>query len=412
MAQASETVVNFKEALKVLYRQPRLDTIVYKDYPLLAMVPKDPNFFGQSDGYHITAKYGRASARSHTFDDAQTNRTTAKLGRFKLERKSDYAIFRLTNELIDASGNDMGALMQALKEGMDDAFGRLSRNLNRELWGNGGGARAQVGSDPSGGTTLTLKNKNDIVAFEVDDEVVVSADDGTSGSVRTGSATITGIDEENGQLETDSNWDTQIGSIAADDYIFIEGDFGKAITGLTGWIPQNSSDVGTLFGVDRTAHIARLAGHRHDGSSEPVEEALKSLAALIRRGTGRPDRGFANPIDLANLENALGTRVTYEMVQTRPTEKSGLIGFDSIKVTTGNGKVNMVSDPDCPQGTMWLLQMQTWVFAHLKALPHPTIQGSGFLDLDSADEREFRAVWRGQLGSAACGKNGRVEIQS
>tara|TARA_Y100001938_G_C7871827_1_gene320681 strand:- start:26 stop:550 length:525 start_codon:yes stop_codon:yes gene_type:complete len=169
-----------------------------------------------------------------------------------------------------------------------------------------------------------------------------------------------------------------------------------------------------FFGLDRGIDPTRLAGSRFNGVGLPIEEALKRISTLIVRNGGRPDTVFLNPIDYERLELSLEGRARFETMTTQVGGKrSATVGFDSMIITTTAGKANVVADVDCPQGTGYMLQMDTWEMHHLKGLPHMLTRGAGEGGgrmVQNADSVEFRAVYRGNLACTAPGYNGVVQL--
>jgi hypothetical protein len=110
----------------------------YKDNPLLALMPKATDFYGEDAKAPL--KYAPNAGRSSTFATAQTNSTNVKNVAFRYQRASDYAVARITNELILASKNNSGAFVSALKQEIDSAQLNVSNSAAQAVYGNGSGA--------------------------------------------------------------------------------------------------------------------------------------------------------------------------------------------------------------------------------------------------------------------------------
>ena len=123
----------------------------------------------------------------------------------------------------------------------------------------------------------------------------------------------------------------------------------------------------------------RLAGSRFNGIGLPIEEALKRISTLIVRNGGRPDTVFLNPIDYERLELSLEGRARFETMTTQVGGKrSASIGFDSMLITTTAGKANVFADVNCPQGTGYMLQMDTLEVPPSEGLPAHDHSGCRF----------------------------------
>ncbi len=97
------------------------------------------------------------------------------------------------------------------------------------------GIRGRV--DPSSNlatATITLERAADARLFSAGDKIVASASDGTTGVVRAGSVTLTGVNLATGVLTASGNWSAGIAAIAASDHLFKFGEFGTA-PGGDGW---------------------------------------------------------------------------------------------------------------------------------------------------------------------------------
>jgi len=441
MATGQITQLNFAAAMKQIYPQKRVELIFYKHHPLLSKVRKREDFYGFDGGgtMAIAVQDGAPSGgRSATFGDAQANISTGLDRRFSITRQSDYQLWQLDNEVIEASSRDVGAIMKVLKNKGDAALLNLSRNLASNLYGNGGGARGQGNGVAPVGTTMILANPSDIVNFEVDMVIVASdvSGDGTNGVIRgpgiapflvSDTAIVTAVNRAIGTV----TFNAIPASWVNTDFYFQQGDVtglntgdpglpaavtGIVCMGLGGWIPTVAPVLGAdnFFGLDRGSDPTRLAGSRFNGLGLPIEEALKRISTLIVRNGGRPDTVFLNPLDYERLELSLEGRARFETMTTQVGGKrSAQVGFDSMIITTTAGKANVFADVDCPQGTGYMLQMDTWEMHHLKGLPHMLTRGAGQGGgrmVAGADSVEFRAAYRGNLACIAPGYNGTVQL--
>lgn len=404
---AALTISDITPLLKELYPDGAPEDANYKSAPFYAMVPKFQEAYGEL--YKVPLIYGRPQGRSATFATAQTNQTAGKYTAFDVSLVSDYATAQITGESIDKTKKDKGAFVQALKAEMDGALGQLKRSLVHGLYRNGGGAIGQVGAYTATATTLTLSNVEDVVFFEVGQVIVADTTDGTSGSVNAGSATLSAVNRSTGVLTASAAWDTGIASIAVNDYLFVQGDFGAKVKGLDAWIPSSAPSSTSFFGVDRSVDTDRLGGVRYDGSSQAIEEALQDGIERCARNGGNPDVIFMHPKQLSNLIKAMGSKAVYDMRYS----DSGKIGFRSVKVDTPVGTLDIVPDINCQHNVAWGLQMDTWVLLSIGSTPKMLDDdGNAMLRAASSDAVELRCVYRAQLGCRAPGYNVRITLPS
>lgn len=400
------SVSNMTAILKTLYPQGQPLDLVYKDHPLLALLPKDEGFFGENK--KIPLKFGGNAGRSSSFARALANQSNVKTSAFLITRASDYAIASISNELLEASKHDAGAFVEGFKLETDGAMTKLSASLAQALYGNGSGVIGQIDAAVTlASTTLTLRDPETIVFFEEGDVIRLSANNDGSGAVRTGSLVIEGINRVTGVITTTANISTGVAAANVNDYISIDGDYDNKVSGLGAWIPATAPGSTAFFGVDRTLDVTRLGGHRGDYSALPIEEALIRGASLIGRDGGKPSHVFMNYEQHANLISSLGSKVQYVDIESSYAN----IGFQGVKVNVGNGMVTVIPDQNCPSNRMHMLQMDSWKFCSLGKAPRLfNTDGNAILRTGSADSLELRCLYYGQLACMAPGWNGNFQI--
>lgn len=412
---AASTTANLAEILVKRYEKLK-ERQMYEAAPLLALLAKDNKFDGES--MFIPIRYTNEPGGSATFDYALANRGPAGFKRFEVTRRKDYGIASIETELFRAakSAGDGGAVVGVVDAVLKGLRNTQKRSLCKSLYGNAGGARGQIASG-HGSDTITLLNKEDIVWFEPGMTLDGATTDGTSGSVITGGvlAKIASVDPEAGTITNNGagNWNdaTGINGIAANNYLFRQGDFGLVIQGLGAWIPPTVTST-TFNGVNRTIHKERLGGCRITPTTEgfeysTIEDAALALLERIWRAGGSPDKIFLHPKRYRRLSKELGSRRQYVDVKTEVG-----IGFKGIVIEGQGGECTVMSDPNCPRDTMWALTMDTWKLHTLGDL-------MGILDDDgnepwiregTADALQVRMSTMGNLSCDAPGLNGRADL--
>lgn len=397
-------LTSFDSALKQHYTNDMVENMVYKDNPLLAMLPKMENFGGKN--LPIPIIFGNPQGRSATFSTAKSNKGNSKLEDFVLTRNKDYSLASIDNETIEASKGDANAFLEAATVEIDGAIQSATRSLAVSLYGTGSGSIGQA-SGSTTGTTTTLSEPEDVTNFEIGMELVFSTADG-GGAVKSGSVTITGVDRDTGVITHDAATAIDGGTgIAANDYIFVEGDYDLKLKGLRAWLPDNTPSATAFFGVDRTQDATRLGGIRFDGSALPIEEALVSAAARAGREGGRPDHCFMSYNKFSDLEKALGSKVQYVDVQSTNAE----VGFRGILIHGPRGPIRVVPDQNCPDSRAFMLQMDVWKLYSLGKAPK-ILDSDGLKMLREADDDavEVRVGYYAQLGCRAPGWNVNVKL--
>ena len=406
------TQISYDPVLKELWPQSDINNLVNEGAPALAMLSKRQDFFG--DILNIALQHGNPQGRSATFATAQTNEQPSTQKKWQAQRKSDYVVFSLDTELIEASQNDRGSIVRALEHESRSALEQLGRSWHHAIYDDGTGVIGDVGAYTASASTFTLGTIPDVVNFEINQEVVAAAT--RSGAIRSGSATVTGVNRDTGVITSDSAWDSQITGFAANDFIFVQGDAQNAATnplkilGFAAWLPTTAPTGGdSHLGVDRSVDTVRLAGTRFDGSALTYEEAMIQGSARVSRNgaQARIDTAFMNTDDFGNFITELGSKK--ELMET----KVGDVGFEGVKVHGGGGTFNVFPDFQCPKGRSYLLKMSTWKWYGLGESPRLIqVDGNRGLRKTSADAIEFRAVYRGELICDAPGWNGVVTLPS
>lgn len=399
-------MTSFASALKVHYTDDRVVNMVYKDNPLLAMMAKMENFGGKN--LPIPIQYGNSQNRSATFATAQASDTTSKITDFVLTRNHDYAVAKIDNETLLASQGDANAFMEAATTEIDSAISQITRSLAIAMYRSGSGSIGQANASVTG-TSLQLKNADDVTNFEVGQELKFSTADG-SGSLKTGSVTIVAVNRDTGELTTDATSAIDGGTgVAANDYIFIDGDHAAKIKGLQAWLPNTAPTNTPFFGVDRSVDVTRLGGIRYDGSALPIEEAVIGAIHRVAREGGTPSHLFLNYSKWDELVKALGSKVQY--IDDIVKSGEATFSFRGIMVHGPKGPVKVVPDQNCPSDRGFLLQLDTWKLYSLKKAPHILdTDGMKMLRQSSADGVEVRVGYYSQVGCRAPGKNCNIKL--
>lgn len=398
--------------LKQHYVQKPPENEVYKDHPFMAMLKKYEKFGGESRKIPLIS--GNPQGRSATFSSALANQTNAQLKAYFITRNHDYGIATIDGETLEASIGDMNAFIEAATVQIDGSMQAVGNSLGGALYRDGEGWIGQVLAEPAetaGTFSFTLLDPQTVTGFEVGQTLNIwSAITGGTQRNSDGSDVswpIAAVNRTTGVITLTGTYNSS-GTIAASDYIFVEGDRGNKVKGLDAWLPATVTST-PFFGVDRTADPTRLAGIRYDGSAQPIEEALIDAASLIAREGGKPDHCFLNYAQYANLEKALGSKVQYVDITTQYVD----VGFRGMMINGPKGPIKVIPDQDCLPNVAFMLQMNTWELNSIGKAPKILkLDGLDFLRLSSADAVEARCGYYAQLACFAPGWNGRVTLQS
>ena len=398
----SQSVANFAAALKQHYTSERIENMVYKDNPFLAMIGKYENFGGEN--LKLPIKWGNPQGRSADFALAQNNKYASSISAFLLTRQQDYSLASINNQVLEASKGNANAFMEAATTEIDGAIASASRSLAIGLFGDGSGAIGQV---TTGGTvtSFTLKQVDDVTNFEVGMTLQFNTNKtGNSGTLApsgTAGLLVSAVNRDTGVITHAS------GTIGTNDYVYQIGDYDAKIKGLDAWLPSTApGSTDSFFGVERDLDATRLAGIRFNGESLPLEEALIGAASRCAREGGKPDVCFVNYSNFADLEKALGSKVSYVDEKVNPS-----IGFRGILIHGPRGPIKVIPDQNCPKDVAYMLDMSVWKLYSLGKAPKILdSDGLRFLRESDADAVEVRVGYYAQLGCRGPGYNVRISL--
>lgn len=396
------TTTNLDPVLKNIYKERMFNMLTFKKRPLLGMLAKFEKFGGRS--LPVPIVYGNpAGGRSRVFSTAQANRSAVVAESFDMTRVSDYLVAGIDGEAIEATRDDSYAFIAGLKAVVDGAINAMSDSIETALFRTASGAIASVGALST--VYLTLAQINDIYNFELNMELVF-ADDAIGTTLRAGTATVTGVNYQTGVLTSDANWVTaQITGLIVGDYIFVHGDQAGGgssvlnLSGLQSWFPAAAPSSTAFFGVNRSVS-GRLYGTIHDGSADPVEEALiDAESKTSAMGMGSPTVVVMHHAQVRALNKELGAKKEYSEVAAQ--NGKGMIAnisYRGITVQGDNEVLKIVAANKCPTTTAFGLNLESCKFMTLgRAVKFLSEDGLRILRYAASDGYELRVGSRGNF---------------
>lgn len=411
-------LTEFDAMLKEIYPDIRVESLAKRNRPLLEWMPMRDTFYG--DSYVVPVLYEDPQGRGTTLKKAVTNANTTKQTKFvSTERKKDYGAVQIESEAIMAASKDVGSFMRAKDaqiSGMLRNLGKflhvgMYRDTNRVI-----GTISSIGNGSGTNDKLTLTNKSDVYYFG-EGQVLSFLDDSnsdayiTSDGSATATVTVEKVDLSAGTIEVDTNTAFSGGGgedVASDDKIVADNDKGNSIAGLASWLPLTAETSGTFFSADRTKNVAALQGHRVNNTGRSILENGQELAMEIGEFGGEPDAWFMNPRAGLQLLEQVGAKVER---MDGGKANVGFTGFELVNFITGPIKV--IFDFGCPPNRAYMLQKDTWHFAHMGAVPH-IIRDDGNSSLRDPDGDydgiEVRGRYFGELFCEVPGFNGTMAV--
>jgi hypothetical protein len=406
MTQGTSSLTTFANNFKTLYDDRVLYNLLLRKSPFMGMIPKKNDFSGQYHKWFVQT--GRPNAGVHNFSNAQTYRSSSNGVQFQMDVGDSFGVVRIDEKSWKRSKNDRGAFFDLKRKEVSGMLEKIRDTATFELFRDGTGLRGIIADVTT--TRITLATPEDAIFFEPGMEFEAYT---SGGSQRTGTATVTAVDPENGYIDTDSNWSSQITSIAAGDYLYEISAYGNALSGLEAWLPNDTqlAAESTFMGVTtRAANRIKLAGYWYDGTGKLVTTAIKKAChrGFLFNVNGEKKGqivAFCNPLNYEKAEDEISNK---EVVQLNAVgvngKKIGDIGYDAIAIRTPIGKIPLVADPFCQLNEIWVLNLATWELKSMGGFPfqvEPLVR-------DDAMEIEIRCGHYSEVKNIAPGNNIRV----
>lgn len=284
---------------------------------------------------------------------------------FQVTRKKHYRLAKVDNETIEATATgDMDAFEPAFDE-FDKGIEAEGNYLNFRFFRSGGGYIGRMTNASFATTVMALDDAAGTWAVRQGDVITLSTADGTSGALKAGTLTVASVQRRAGTITTTANISTGIATAAANDYIFMAGDFlgsgtGSAASGLLDWIPDSDPSATSFYGVDRSLEPEMLGGCRVDGTDgRPMHELLIDGVVEADNLGGEPDVCFMNPRAAGSLTKQLEGKWVIMKGQGYGGKEID-IGYRGWQVTLEGHEVTVFTDRCCQVLRAWMLQMDTW----------------------------------------------------
>jgi hypothetical protein len=348
---------------RILYENKKLTPFVSRIKAKRGMLVSGA--FGQK--FVVPIKWNDPQTATADFSTGYTKSGTSngnsRYSAFEVPAVLGYAHARVSGPAIAQSEDKTSAFVDLGAEELDGQLRSLHRKIAVTGFGNGFGKRGKIAT--VGNPFITLTNKEDIIRFEVDQDVVAAAVETTGNIKANGSFRITGKDPSTGKLTFATDPSAGGTPWAVNDLLFIAGERDNTATklnwfGVGGWIPDAMPAVGggdSWCNVDRSAD-PRLAGHRYDSSGDGnVRDALIKASAYGFNNGITTTACYMNPADFARLCVQLeGTGSK----QYNMTGQNAKISFKAIDVGGLSGDFPCIPEPTVDKGKAYMLNEDSW----------------------------------------------------
>jgi hypothetical protein len=358
---SASTLTTVAHIYKRKYADNQVAEVAMRDHVTFTRIAKKGGFSGTAFYYPIT--YGFPQGISGDFATAQAAAASSKGLQLAASRKPKFAVITLDGEAMAAS-NNQGAFLDLVSMETEFKLKEFGDNLAFDLFREGYGQRGRRASAAS--NVITLTSAHDVRNFKVG-MTVIADDTATGASPRTGSTTITAIDEDAGTI-TLSNA-ASLDSFADNDYLFRKGDPGTCMEGFESCTPLTAPTSGDTFrglsAPGRSVDVRGLAGSRVDATSDLIEENFGLGAVKVHTRGKKLKEGCLHPVNFWTVAKRMQAKVEFSSAGGQAD-----YGFESLMIHTPGGSLRIYSDPDCPvnRGRAW--DPATHYIKHLEELPH------------------------------------------
>lgn len=369
----------FDAMLKDHYAPGVVENIGYSENPALALFGK--NGRGKMVGGRKwvqpvgTRLVNRGSSTFTVANGATTNES--RHDAFEPVRAKHYRVARIENETIEAtSTGDIDAFEPALDE-TEKAIEAEANWANFRIYRSRGGAIGRMTNTSFATAIMTVDDPAALWAVSDGDVLRLAPTDGTSGAVRAGTLTVASIQHAapggDATITFTGNISTGVAAAAANDYIFLDGDFGLAPAGFADYIPDTDGAAATtLFGFDRSVNNL-LGGQRINAHGATVSEAIIDMVSANINAAGKKAKTrrvlFAHPFTLGTLSKQTEGKWVLMSSTNYNGTKNATIGIEAFQIRQMGVELYLVSDRMCPVNRMFLVDIDAWVMFHAGTFP-------------------------------------------
>lgn len=414
MAAGDFNLAAASDILKEQYDDHEAYKILVADDPFLGMLKREEGVL-VGKNFKFAIQYGTGRGVATTLAKARAGKSTNPYTDVELHRGRLYGVGGIDRETMETAKSNKAAFVNGIDAEQDGLLHTMNERLIDWAYKNGGGAIGVIGATTVVGTAiLVLSDAADAQNFQVDGIYELSATDGTSGAIETGSLTCVAVDRQAGTVTMSGNLTAGVATAAVGQYVFPAGDhathyadsYGKRVAvGLDGWLPITAPGATPFFGIDRSKDPLRLGGCRYNGRGAPMEETLiKGLAEFSMQGATKIDTVLTSESRVASLIVSLGNRCRFD-TKVNPVTK---VGFKGVEVVTSNGTVTVFGTPHCKSDRGYALQLNTWRLLTMNKCPK-FIDEDGLTirrSRDGGDGFEWEMVGYLQFACNMPGKNG------
>ena len=386
MAQVVTSNADLIGLYKTWYTDEELQNLFFRNSPVGKKVKKIR--IGGKEYKHAML-YGRGGAVSGDYAVASANASSnAKNAEMAVGPGKIFSVFTINQLEKLASLNKRGAYVPAAVEKMFAASEGMRKMYAACLYGSGYGEVGKMAAAAAQGATSMTVDQQASTVLDVGMKFQVTTTPAPDGVLAAGGPyEVTAID---GTTVTFTPAVVPAAGFIDKAYIEIDGgrDAGglpNMPTGLAAIVPSYynrgaaggadlvawNAYIATAFrGVTRSVSVDRLAGNFYlKGGAETYTAAITEGIRRVRRAGGNPDMIVLNDLDFKQVISEMEADRNYWQAingSDKGTANEVAAGINQVSVIFSNSWVRTVwEDPYCPQGTAYILDMQSFAFISL-----------------------------------------------
>jgi len=380
LANVQSTAVGaYNEVLKIDYEKGIVDSL-NDEQPVLSKMKRDTeSWTGQSVQFPV--RLSRNQSAAATAEGYQVHAPGKQSYKdWVIPCKFNHGRIRLTAQVMKASEKSKGAFARALGSEIDGLVEDLANYRGRVIFGFGKGVLALVNGDPGTTTTVTVDSPQGVPGAvngsrHIQVGQFIAFIDPATGAIRAGSARTVATVPSTGLTFTISA--AADGAVADNDFIVAAmnsdtSDVNETTYGGGGTNGSNCNEQMGLLGlVDDTTYVSTL--HGIDRSTAPgtylQSTVIASVGAMsadvIQRGIDTVYQKARGKTDMLVCEHAVRRAYQVMLENDRRYMAASLLRPDGGTVAAKQqpldfGGIPIVTDKDCPYGTMFGLDSSTF----------------------------------------------------
>ncbi len=261
--------------------------------------------------------------------------------------KQLFGRIQIDERVLKAAKTNRGAFISVMNVETEGLAEDMKKDLNRQLFGTGGGQIATLGT---GASSTTQTFKNDTTRAQLRQiEVGMVLDIGTLTDADASGASITVVSVDFANIAAATMVVTPTVSTTTGDFVYRAGvgaggdPINVEVTGLS----AIADSTGTLFNVDPAAN-PRWSSYEKASVGAITDDALIAAVQETNYSSGENIDLF---LTTSGVVRAYAASLAVQKRFANTLDLKG--GFKGLSVGAGNAEVGLTDDRDCPAGTVF-----------------------------------------------------------